>query len=110
MGFGSFMTGTGEAFFFERLQKLGLVDQHAKLSGQGKGFATAVSVISMLLAGVTYEIAWWLPFTIGIGQFLLAALVVSTIGSTKDEISVEKKEAFQTKAIVHLGRPTLRGR
>lgn len=101
-GFGSLMTGTGEAFFFERLQKLGLVDQHAKLSGQGKGFATAVSVISMALAGVFYEIAWWLPFVIGIMQFFLAAYVVSTIGSTKDEVSVEKKEASETKALRHL--------
>ncbi len=101
-GFGSFMTGTGEAFFFERLQKLGLVDQHAKLSGRGKGFATAVSVISMAMAGVFYEIAWWLPFVIGIVQFLLAAYVVSTIGPTKDDISVEKKEASKTKAFTHL--------
>lgn len=101
-GFGSLMTGTGEAFFFERLQKLGLVDQHAKLSGRGKGFATAVSVISMALAGVFYEIAWWLPFVIGIVQFLLAAYVVSTIGPTKNGVSVEKKEASETKAIRHL--------
>ncbi|KKW32669.1 MAG: Nitrate/nitrite transporter [Candidatus Uhrbacteria bacterium GW2011_GWA2_52_8d] len=103
MGFGSLMTGTGEAFFFERLQKLGLVNQHAKLSGQGKGFATAVSVISMALAGVFYEIAWWLPFGIGIIQFLLAAYVVSLIGPTKDEVSVEKKEIVQTKAMAHFG-------
>ncbi len=102
-GFGSLMTGTGEAFFFERLQRLGLVNQHAKLSGQGKGFATAVSVISMALAGVFYEIAWWLPFGIGIVQFLLAAYVVSLIGPTKDEVSVEKKEVVQTKAMAHFG-------
>ncbi len=102
-GFGSLMTGTAEAFFFERLQTLGLVEQHAKLSGQGKGFATAVSVVSMLLAGVFYEIAWWLPFAIGILQFLLAAYVAGNIGPTKDGVSVKKKEEVQTKALAHLG-------
>lgn len=101
MGFGSLMTGTAEAFFFERLQQLGLVDQHAKLSGKGKGFATAVSVVSMAFAGVLYEIAWWLPFAVGTVQFLLAALVVSTIGSTREEVSVEQLEKKKTKAITH---------
>ena len=101
-GFGSLMTGTGEAFFFERLQKLGLVDQHAKLSGAGKGFATGVSVMSMLLSGVLYEIAWYLPFCIGILQFILAAYVISTIGPTQDEISVEKEEETHIGALHHL--------
>lgn len=102
-GFGCLMTGTAEAFFFERLQKLGLIDQHAKLYGAGKGFATAVSVVSMLLAGVFYEIAWYLPFLIGVLQFVGAAFVISSMGETRDEISVQKKEVGQITMLTHLG-------
>ncbi len=91
---GTLMTGTSEALFFERLKTLGLVDQHLKLHGQGKGFATAVSVVSMLLAGVTYEVAWWLPFVIGTLQFLLAAVVISSFGEAKQTESVQKREGF----------------
>lgn len=102
MGFGSLMTGTAEAFFFERLEKLGLASQHAKLSGAGKGFATAVSVISMALAGVLYEVAWWLPFVVGVLQFVLAAVVVATIGPTHDEISIQRRESSRVSVVVHI--------
>lgn len=102
-GFGCLMTGTAEAFFYERIKQLGLVDKHAKLYGAGKGFATGVSVVSMLLAGVFYEIAWYLPFLIGVLQFVVAAFVISSMGETHDEISVEKKEGAQTTLLTHLG-------
>ncbi|MFA4845142.1 MAG: MFS transporter [Patescibacteria group bacterium] len=101
LGFGSLMTGTAEAFFFERLKQLGLVDQHAKLYGAGKGFATGVSIISMLLAGVFYELAWYLPFLIGALQFIVAAFVIASMGDSRDEVSVQKKEATQMTIITH---------
>ncbi|MBI4437832.1 MFS transporter [Candidatus Uhrbacteria bacterium] len=100
-GFSTLMTGTAEAFFYERVKQLDLTDQHAKLYGAGKGFATGVSILSMLLAGVFYEIAWELPFVIGILQFLVAAWVISSMGNTHDEISVQKKEAKQTTILRH---------
>ncbi len=100
-GFGTLMTGTAEAFFYERVKQLGLVDQHAKLYGAGKGFATGVSIFSMLLAGVSYEFIWYLPFLIGALQFVIAACVIASIGKTRDEISVEKKEAVQVSIVTH---------
>ncbi len=92
--FGSLMTGTSEAIFYERLKALNLEHDHAKLYGQGKGFATAVSVISMALAGVFYELAWWLPFMVGVVQYVAAAAIISTFGPAKQTISVEKKEGL----------------
>lgn len=88
--------GTAEALFFERVKALGLEAQHGKLYGQGKGFATAVSVISMALAGVCYELVWFSPFIIGFVQYLLAGYIISTFGPTKESVSVAKKEGLVT--------------
>lgn len=97
--FGSLMTGTAEAIFFERLEQLGLEKDHAKLYGQGKGFATAASVISMALAGVFYEIHWSLPFLVGIVQFVAAAAIISTFTDPPQQVRVGKKEG--TLAFYH---------
>lgn len=91
---GSLMTGTSEALFFERLEELGLEKDHAKLYGQGKGFATGVSVISMATAGALYELHWSIPFFVGILQFLGAAVIISTFGKARQRVSVLKKEGI----------------
>lgn len=100
--FGSLMTGTSEAIFYERLKALGLEHDHAKLYGQGKGFATAVSIGSMALAGIFYELAWWLPFAVGAIQYLAAAAIISTFGPTKQTVSVQKQEGLM-KFFTHFG-------
>lgn len=89
---GTFMTGTAEALFYERVRALGLESDHGKLYGRGKGFATAVSVVSMALAGVLYEIAWYLPFLVGTVQFLSAGAIIATFGSSTSALSVAKRE------------------
>ncbi len=93
---GTFMTGTSEALFYERVKALGLEAQHGKLYGQGKGFATAVSVVSMALAGIFYEILWYLPFLVGVVQYVVAAYIISTFGPAKETVSVAKKEGILT--------------
>ncbi len=93
-GMGTLMTGTSEALFYERLQTLGLEKDHLRLYGQGKGFATAVSVVSMALAGVTYELAWYLPFLICVAQFLVAAAVIGTFGPVNKPTSVSHRERY----------------
>lgn len=99
---GSLMTGTAEALFYERLQVLGMEKDHLKLYGQGKGFATAVSVISMLACGWTYTIAWYLPFFIGIVQFVVSAFIIGSFGPTKQRVSVSAREGF-TSFFSHFG-------
>lgn len=91
---GTFMTGTSEALFYERVKALGLEAQHGKLYGRGKGFATAVSVVSMALAGIFYEILWYLPFFIGVAQYLIAAYIISTFGPAKETVSIAAKEGL----------------
>lgn len=92
--FVSLMTGTSEAIFYERVKSLGLEKEHGKLYGRGKGFATAVSVVSMISAGVLYGIAWYLPFAVGILQFLIAAVIIGSFGKIEKEVSVEKREGL----------------
>ncbi len=91
---GTLMTGTSEALFYERVKALGLEKEHGKLYGQGKGFATAVSVVSMACAGAAYELLWYLPFLIGIAQYVVAAVIISTFGPTVKAVSVAKKEGM----------------
>lgn len=91
---GTFMTGTAEALFYERVKELGLESQHGRLYGRGKGFATAVSVVSMVLAGVFYEILWYTPFVIGALQYVIAAYIISTFGPARENVSVSKKEGL----------------
>lgn len=91
---GTFMTGTAEALFYERVKALGLEAQHGKLYGRGKGFATAVSVVSMALAGVCYEMLWYSPFIIGVVQYVIAGYIISTFGPAKESVSVAKKEGL----------------
>lgn len=91
---GTFMTGTSEALFYERVRELGLEAQHGKLYGRGKGIATAVSVVSMVLAGIFYEFIWYIPFLIGAVQYLVAAYIISTFGPAKGTISVAKEEGL----------------
>ena len=75
---GTLMTGTMQALFFERLRELGREHEHQKLSGRTRSFAQATIMVAMLLSGVAYTWHWWLPFIIGIGQFLLAAVIISS--------------------------------
>lgn len=91
---GSLATGTAEALFYEKVKSLGLEKEHGKLYGQGKGFATAVSVISMVCAGAAYELAWYLPFIIGIAQYATAAAVIRSFTLPKQTVSVRQKEGL----------------
>lgn len=91
---GTFMTGTAEALFYERLKKEGKEKEFAKYHGQGKGIANAVGIFSMIAAGFTYEIAWYLPFLIGALQFFVAAMIISKFTEPKEKVSVKKREGF----------------
>lgn len=91
---GSFMTGTAEALFYERVKSLGLEKEHGRLYGQGKGFATAVSVIFMISAGAAYELAWYLPFLIGVAQYAAAGFVIASFTQVKETVSVREREGM----------------
>ncbi len=93
-GFGTLMTGTSEALFYEQLTAHGLEKDHLRLYGQGKGFATAVSVASMALAGWFYTIAWYLPFIVGIAQFLVAACVAASFEQVPTKLFVSAHESY----------------
>lgn len=95
-GFGTLMTGTSEALFYEQLVHLGKEKDHLRLYGQGKGFATAVSVLFMILAGWLYEQTWYLPFFFGILQYLIAAGIAASFESVPTTISVAKQESVAT--------------
>lgn len=79
---GSLMTGTAEAIFFERLKALGKEGEHRKLSARAKSVSQGVGILFMATAGLAYVWHPWLPFTIGIFQFLLAGILISTFGKT----------------------------
>ncbi len=93
-GMGTLMTGTLSALFYERLQELGRVKEYQKLHGRAVSVAHGFGIVSMALAGLAYAIAWWIPFVVGIGQFILAALVIATFNEAKRPTSVAKFEGW----------------
>ncbi len=97
---GSFLTGTHEALFYELLIKLGRTNEHQKFVGRARAAAGAVGIIFMLSISAIYVWLWWLPFIIGFAQFILAAIVISTFGKTKQNILVKEREGFM-KTVFH---------
>ncbi|MBT4856601.1 MFS transporter [Candidatus Uhrbacteria bacterium] len=96
-GAGTLMTGTMQALFFERLQELGREKEHQKLSGRARSISQAFSIIAMILSGLAYAWHWWLPFIVGVAQFLLAGLIISFFHQAKKQTSVAR---FEPKAIL----------
>lgn len=88
----TFMSGTAEAMFYERLKAEKKEHEYARYQGQGKGLARLVGVLSMTLAGFAYMVAWYLPFLIGAVQFFVAAIVISTFEEAKQQVSVKQRE------------------
>lgn len=99
---GSFMTGTREALFYERLVELGRADEHQKLVGRSRSVSGAVGTIFMLTSSLAYVYAWWLPFVIGIIHFTLGAYVISTFTEAKRTVSVKKREGY-AELLRHFG-------
>lgn len=91
---GSLMTGTAEALFYERVKELGRESEHRKLSGQGKGFANLVGVVALAVTSYLYTIAFWIPFLIGVVQFILAGVVIGSFQESKKHLSVAGREGF----------------
>lgn len=92
--FGSLLTGTGEALFFEYLKRQNRQDEHLKLSGEGKSFSRLLNIVSVVVGGATYAIHPALPFLICALQFVAAAWVISTFPAPPQITSVEKSEGL----------------
>jgi len=86
---GSLMTGSLLLIFFERLKVLGREHEYRKLPARAKSVSQGVGILFMATAGLAYMWQWWLPFTIGILQFVLAGVLISTFGKTANASAVK---------------------
>lgn len=92
--FGSLMTGTSEALFFEYLKSIGREAEHLKLWGGGKSFARLINMFSVFVGGASYALSPSLPFIFCSVQFFAAALLISAFPHPKIITSVETREGF----------------
>lgn len=91
-GAGTLMTGTMDALFYERLQVLGRAREYKSLTGKATSVAQFFGIGFMALAGALYMIHPWVPFIIGVAQFFIGAVLISSFGETRKG-KVEKFEA-----------------
>lgn len=103
MGAGAFYSGTVEALLYERLEALGLEKENQKYAGRARSVASTVGIVTMTLAGVLYQIAWWLPFMLGVLQFISAGLIMMSFKHVPKRKRVDKEEGFR-KVWAHLPR------
>ena len=89
---GTLMTGTLSALFYERIKELGREKEYQKLSGRATAVSHGFGIVSMALASLAYVFMWWLPFVIGIVQFIAAAAVIGTFTPAAQKKSVSKEE------------------
>ncbi len=93
-GLGTLMTGTLDALFYERVRELGRAKEYQKLEGRAVSVAHGLGIVAMALAGIAYAFAWWLPFAVGVLQFVLAAVVIGSFTQAKRPRSVAKFEGW----------------
>jgi MFS family permease len=92
---GSLMTGTHEAFFFEKLMELGRKNEYQKLMGRARSVSAFFSAFVVSTAGFLYLVDPRLPFLASAIIFWLGAAVVSSMKANQNEISVKEKEGFE---------------
>lgn len=92
---GTLLTGTSTALFYERLLVLGRGREFKKLSGRAKSIAQGVGIVFMATAGVLYMVHPWIPFVVGVLQFILAAIIIGSFGVAR----VGKVEKFEVALV-----------
>lgn len=93
---GTLMTGTHQAFLFEKLVELGRKDEFQKLMGRARSVSATFSAIAVSTAGFMYAISPGLPFIASAAIYWLGAITAFTFNPTKYSLSVEKQEGFKT--------------
>ena len=91
---GTFMTGTHQALFYERLIELGEGDKYRKYSGIARTVSSGWSMVAVAFAGIVYAFSPMFAFAVGAGLFWIGAIVVSTMKQAKRKRSVQKDEGF----------------
>ncbi|PJA46148.1 hypothetical protein CO174_00715 [Candidatus Uhrbacteria bacterium CG_4_9_14_3_um_filter_50_9] len=94
-GIGTLMTGTHEAFFFEKVTELGRKNEYQKLMGRSRSVSSVFSAVAVSTAGVLYLINPVLPFLISACIYWLGAAVVLTFQPNQKDVSVAKMEGFE---------------
>lgn len=98
---GTLMTGTMDALLYEWLEKKERIHEHAHISARAKTIANAVSIGSMLFAGLLYAWIWWVPFAIAVAQFVVAAVVISFFDRATPGTAVQKQTHVQSQGILN---------
>lgn len=94
--FGSLLTGTGEALFFEYLKSKNKQSEHLKQLGEGKAFSRFFNMIAVFVGGASYALSPVLPFLICAVQFAVGAIVIAGFPAANAIKSIEKEEGFTT--------------
>ncbi|NQV88902.1 MAG: MFS transporter [Parcubacteria group bacterium] len=93
-GGGTLMTGTHDAFFYELLEKRKQTHLFKKYWGRAFASANAIGVVLLAVSSLLYVWHPWIPFIAGVGQFILSAIVISSISSGPKKLSVAKEEGY----------------
>ena len=93
-GSGTLMTGTHDAFFYELLEKRKQTHLYKKYWGRAFAVANGMGVIFLSISSLLYAIHPYIPFVIGVLQFILSAYFIHSIKDGSDTHSVEKEEGF----------------
>lgn len=82
---GAFKSGADTSLFYERLLYLKKEKLHKKYLGNAVSISAAITILAALLAGVTYQIWWALPFIITAVTIAIASGLILSFGGTNHQ-------------------------
>ena len=102
-GVGSLMTGTHQAWLYERLQELGRAKDYQLVSGRSRSFSSGVSLFAVILAGPLYLWSPAVPFIVSGLIYYTGAFVTTRFTANKRASSVKESEGWW-QTVVHFRR------